>query len=747
MSTALEERPVFPRPGEGGAPARRAMVRWSWRMFRREWRRQALVLALLAVAVAATTVGLAASSNSSGLGPDPVFGTANTIISISGADPHLAADIAAVQSRFARSDVVEHQSVVVPGSVSTVDLRSESPAGGYVRATLRLDRGRYPTGPGQVAVTSGVASLFGLGLGGVWHVDGRSLQVVGLVENPVNLLDEFALVAPGQLTPVANVSILVDASRRSLQSFNLQSGAGIGIESRGGASRTGAEVIVLVLGTVGLLFVGLLAVAGFTVMAQRRLRALGMLASLGATNRHLRTAMLANGAAVGAASALLGTAAGVILWLAFSPTFQSITNHRVDRFDLPWWAIGAAMVLALLTAVGAAWWPARAASRLPVVAALSARPPRPQPAHRFAALGGILLGAGLVLLAFADQRRTAFIIIGTVATVIGLLLLAPLAIRAIAAMGSRLPIAVRLALRDLVRYQARSGAALGAVTLALGIAVTIAISAAAAQAPPGQPNLPTNQLNLYVTGQVAGAPIPKLSPAQQQAGQARVDQLATALHATAVLPLEVAYNPAAGPQAAGPGPAGMAGGQVPVTMAQVTDIPHGQEVSPVAQLYVATPALLAHYGIKPSGIGPTTDVITARSDLTGLQLFAPVLVRAGSAAPAGAGAGPPYPPLGAGQMTLCTRSSSGSVSCHSSRRVPMPSSLPTPCKPSVCRASWRGGSSRRPTRLPPPRSTRHERVQPAPGCTPRQRMLRARPRPCATGRPRPASSSPSACSA
>ena len=398
---------------------------------------------------------------------------------------------------------------------------------------------------------------------------------------------------------------------------------------------------MLVLGTVGLLFVGLLAVAGFTVMAQRRLRALGMLASLGATNRHVRTSMMANGAVVGAASALLGTTAGVVLWIAFAPTFESITNHRVDRFDLPWWAIGATMVLALLTAVGAAWWPARAASRLPVVAALSGRPPRPQPAHRFAALGGMLLGAGLVLLAFADQRRTAFIIAGTVATVIGLLLLAPLAIRAVAMLGSRLPVAVRLALRDLVRYQARSGAALGAVTLALGIAVTIAISAAAGQGPPAQPNLPTNQVNLYVTVSGVGGPVANLSPAQQQAGQTRVDQLATALHATAVLPLEVAYNPAVGPQALGPGPAGTAGGQIPVTLAQVTNLPRGQEVSPVAQLYVATPALLAHYGIKPSEIEPNTDVITSRTDLGGLQLFAPVLVRAGSAAPAGSGPGAP----------------------------------------------------------------------------------------------------------
>ncbi len=38
------------------------------------------------------------------------------------------------------------------------------------------------------------------------------------------------------------------------------------------------------------------------------------------------------------------------------------------------------MVLAVITAVIAAWWPARAAARVPVIAALSGRPPRPSPA-------------------------------------------------------------------------------------------------------------------------------------------------------------------------------------------------------------------------------------------------------------------------------------------------------------------------------------------------------------------------------
>ena len=45
----------------GGVPGRRAVVRWSWRLFRREWRQQALVLSLLTVAVAAA-IGIASAA-------------------------------------------------------------------------------------------------------------------------------------------------------------------------------------------------------------------------------------------------------------------------------------------------------------------------------------------------------------------------------------------------------------------------------------------------------------------------------------------------------------------------------------------------------------------------------------------------------------------------------------------------------------------------------------------------------------
>ena len=45
MSVGVLERPVTgsaPEPTTGGVPARRAMLRWSWRLFKREWRQQLL---------------------------------------------------------------------------------------------------------------------------------------------------------------------------------------------------------------------------------------------------------------------------------------------------------------------------------------------------------------------------------------------------------------------------------------------------------------------------------------------------------------------------------------------------------------------------------------------------------------------------------------------------------------------------------------------------------------------------------
>lgn len=637
MTATLEGRPPTRKDQHGGAPARRAVVRWSWRLYRREWRRQALVLALLVVAVAATVVGLGATTNAATLKADPTFGTANTIVDLPGSDRDIAGDVAALAARFGAVELVAHQSVPVPGSVASLDVRAENPNGPYGHVMLRLDKGRYPTAADEVALTADAAKTFDVKLGGRWNASGRALHVVGLVENPLNLLDQFALVAPGQSVSPSGYSILLNAPSHALDSFRLPSHTGMSVSGRSSASQAAVAAVVLAIATMGLLFVGLMAVAGFAVMAQRRQRALGMVGSLGATDRHLRLVVLANGAAVGATAAVVGAAVGLAGWFAFVPTLQSIVKRRVDPLSLPWWAIVAAVLLTFVTAVAASWWPARAVARMSAMAALSGRPPRPQPAHRFAAVGGAVLAGGIALLAFADGHRVGFIIGGTLATPVGLLFLAPLGLRLLAATGRHSTIAVRLALRDLVRYQARSGSALGAITLAIGIAATIAINAAASEKPADAGNLAANQLVLHVSRGQPGDPIPSLSATQLQAATSAVADVAATLHAT-TLRVDEAYDaqsspvplPVAGAATAiSPNQAGSGGGQPAGYMTAVlADVvrrsSHGFELSDMVPLYVATPDVLSHYGITASQISPDADIITARTDLTALQLFNPM---------------------------------------------------------------------------------------------------------------------------
>ncbi len=626
MSLALEERPAdVEATGSGGGPARRAIFRWSWRLFRREWRQQVLVLALVLFSVAATTVGVALAYNA-GHSEDSTFGTANSMMSFS---RDVRANVAAAQRAFGTVDEIDHQSVPIPGSLNSLDLRAQDPNGKFGHPMLRLGTGRFPAGAGEVALTAGAAATFNLHIGDPFVANGRTRHVVGIVENGVRLSDEFALVAPGQADPPTDVTILFNATNAQLDSFR-PSGGATSIGTRGSISKTAAAIVVLALETIGLLFVGLVAAAGFAVMAQRRLRALGMLGALGATDRHVRLAMVANGLVVGVAGSTIGVVVGLLTWIALAPRFETLVGHRIDRIHLQWWAIVTSMVLALVTSVVAAWWPARSAARASIVAALSGRPSPPKPAHRFAGVGGLLLAVGVACLAFAnrDTPNASLVIAGTVATTFGMLFVGPVFIRGLAAIGRRAPIAMRLALRDLARYQARSAAALGAISLALAIAATIAISAAAAAIPSAEANLASNQAMVYLGFGSGGAPgdgpgvIPARTVAEMQSLQPHVDALAAALNAQAVLPLTEAVDPASPTIAPGGGVAYMT-----ATLGRVKTVTHrgqqGIDISGAIPLYVATPALLTYYGISPNAINSNTDMITGRSDVAGFEVLAP----------------------------------------------------------------------------------------------------------------------------
>jgi len=312
-------------------------------MFRREWRQQILVLALLTVAVAAA-IGSVTIAYNSGAADNAEFGSANHLLRFDGTDPRkLQAALDSAKDWFGTTDFIGHRSVTVPGGFERVEFRAQNPRGAYGGALLALRQGSYPVGPDQVAVTDGVAELLSLEIGETLALDGHRRTVVGIVEDPRDLRDEFALLSPSSAGAPDHVTVLVDADAESLRTFrqSLADGAEdgrsayVGSEARP-SNQAASALAMFSVATVFLLLASLVAAAGFAVIAQRRLRQLGMLAAIGATGRHLRLVLLTNGAVVGAIGALTGTIVGLALWLVVVPTFEPAVNHRIDPLSVPW---------------------------------------------------------------------------------------------------------------------------------------------------------------------------------------------------------------------------------------------------------------------------------------------------------------------------------------------------------------------------------------------------------------------------
>ena len=605
--TAIGRRSALGGPRNGGVAARRAVIRWAGRMFRREWRRQILVVTLLTVAVAAAVGSITVVYNTSPA-DDAEFGSADHLLRFDGADPRrLEAVLASAERSFGTTEVIRHRSLIVPGGVETVDFRAQEPNGAYGRELLALRRGSYPVSGGQVAVSDGVADLLRLDIGSTVALDGRRRTVVGVVENPRRLGDEFALVTPSSAGAPDHVTVLVDASDASIMSFveslgEREHSSFVGSESRPN-DRAADTLAMFSVATVFFLLASLIAAAGFAVVAQRRIRQLGMLAAIGATQRHLRLVLIANGAAVGTIAALCGTTVGLALWVAVAPTLETAVDHRIDRLSVPWTMIASAVVVAVLGATAAAWWPGRTAARLPVMLALSGRPPEPRPARHAVIAAVVLIAVGIGALALSGRDRPPLIVPGIVAPILGCLLVGPAAIRIFTRLAGRLPVAPRLALRDLARHQSRSGAALAAVTLALGIAATIVAVASAEEAKEAAepPNLSDRQIRVYMSPpDVPGDPALKaVARLDHLAG--RVSQLAAQLDRATVTSLRKAFEPGAPPLVVG-------GTRVRPTI-DLARRDGPRRYRPESSVYVATPAVLGYVGIDPASVDPASDFL------------------------------------------------------------------------------------------------------------------------------------------
>jgi putative ABC transport system permease protein len=370
------------------------------------------------------------------------------------------------------------------------------------------------------------------------------------------------------------------------------------------------ETISIAAAVLGMLLIALVGVGGFTVLAQRRLRAIGMLAAQGATQRHIRLVVRANGAATGIVGAIAGAVLGFLAWLAYRPQAENSAHHVMGVFQLPWTVIGISMALAIIATYFAASRPAKTIAKVPVVAALAGRPPAPKKTRHLAIPIGIcfLVGAFLLLGAAGatagsgggQNNGTLELALGFITLAVAIVLLAPALLSVVAAAGRRSPVAIRLALRDLARYRARSGPALAAISLSTLIAVIICVASAARFANAldyAGPNLSSNQLIVYEPGNGDGrSAVPDNNPtaAQIAAAPKVAKDIAAVLGTTSLIALETSN-------------------------ANLNHAANGRSWS--GQIYVATPQLLSAFGIKQSQINPDADILTMRPGLSTMSLM------------------------------------------------------------------------------------------------------------------------------
>ena len=590
----IDSNDLARRPPGGGIPARRAVTRWAWRLLRREWRQQILVLALITVAVAVTTVGVGVSSNTP-LSPYVGFGNAHDLATFSHDGPSTTAKISSWHERYGAIDVIDNETITVPGSVNTFELRAQNPDGPFGRPLLSLVSGHFAQNAAQVAVTSGVASAFNLRLGSHWRVGGVGREVVGIVENPENFLDEFALVTPGQVTSPTEITVLFDApARESLKSLgpNVITPASVAQ-----SNVLNPETISIALVTMAMLLIALVAIAGFTVLAQRRLRSIGMLGALGATDEHIKLVVRANGVFVGLVGAVAGFVLGFAAWLGYRPILESSAHHVVGALQLPWAVIIVSVVLAVAAAYFASTRPARAMTRISTVSALAGRPAPPRKLRRSAVPGIACAIVAFFLLGAAgasggNGSGVWELALGFVTLTSSVVLLSPFLLTVLDRSSRRAPLAIRMATRDLARYRARSGSALGAISVGVLIAMVVIIASAARFGNVldyAGPNVSPTQLIIYTSNGpygpggpgnegVGGASVPSLSSMARSARD-----IATALGSREMVKLET-------------------------TSATLQHAAAGRSYS--GPLYVATPQLLRAFHIDKTAIDPTTGSLT-----------------------------------------------------------------------------------------------------------------------------------------
>ncbi|MEO3782807.1 FtsX-like permease family protein [Actinocorallia sp. B10E7] len=254
----------------------------------------------------------------------------------------------------------------------------------------------------------------------------------------------------------------------------------LGTASAAGTGPAETAVNALIIAMVVLETV-LLAGPAFAVGLRRQRRLLALVSATGGSPGQLRAVVLCSGLLLGGIAGLAGAASGFLLaWAGrLVLTEYRPKGRELPPWETPWLWIAAIILTAVLSGLAAAYAPARQAARTDTAEILAGRRSVPPPRRGLPILGVILIIAGVAVIPLSlDSLREFSAALGATLIIIGFVLVTPAVIALTARFAERLPLPLRLAVRDADRNRVRTAPAVAAIMAVTAALTALAIGAA-----------------------------------------------------------------------------------------------------------------------------------------------------------------------------------------------------------------------------------------------------------------------------
>lgn len=383
---------------------------------------------------------------------------------------------------------------VIDFSTTGVDLSDPMAAG-----LFDLEAGRLPESAGDVVVNDAMLDK-GFAVGDDLEVNGSALRIVGsgrdatardyavvlgayadLPDDSTNVREWLVDAGPVSWAQVRDVNEIggIVTSRAVLA--DPPDVAAMAEQMGYDTGRNELLAVVTLIIVMALIEVVLLAGPAFAVGARRHARTLALIAASGGTPAQARRVILGSGVVLGLVASALGLVLGILAGWALLPAVQRFQSTWFGPFELPWRYLAAIALFGLVAAVLASLVPAWLASRQDVVAVLAGRRGDRRPRASTPVLGLVLLGLGIAASAYGAVTSNSgsgalWIAAAAVVSVLGMILVVPVVVSAVARLAGRLPLTARYAARDAVRHRTRTVPAVAAVAATVAGVVALGIA-------------------------------------------------------------------------------------------------------------------------------------------------------------------------------------------------------------------------------------------------------------------------------